>query len=259
MKRLFLLIIRTVFAILSIIFFGSFVVPMMGGIINIGNIAGTALCVWVFCVSVVPVHHFLRSVFCKRIFTRFIYRAVNFCFIVFAIYGTVITGLMVYCACQTPAENATAVVLGAQVKSYGPSVMLQGRIDAGEEYLNSMPDADAVLSGGQGSDEPMSEAEAIYIVLEDAGIDSRRLYKEDKSTNTTENLKYSMEVIKENNLNSDIAVVTDGFHQLRVRIIAHQLGIKESVGAVNSDTSLKYLPTFTVREWFALPYQVIFR
>lgn len=57
----------------------------------------------------------------------------------------------------------------------------------------------------------------------------------------------------------NIAIVTDGFHQLRVRIIARQLGIKENVGAVNSDTSLLYLPTFTVREWFALPYQVLFR
>ena len=68
-----------------------------------------------------------------------------------------------------------------------------------------------------------------------------------------------MEIIEENGLNSDIAVVTDGFHQLRVRIIAAQLGIEGDVGAVNSDTSLMYLPTFAVREWFALPYQILFR
>lgn len=259
MKKILLLIIRTVFAILSIIFFALFVVPMGSNIINPGNIAGAVLCVWIFCVSCAPLHRAIRELFCKRKFTKFIYRAVNFCFIAFAVYGAIVTGAMAVCANIAPAQNSTAVVLGAQVKPWGPSVMLMGRINAADGYLEQNPDAAAVLTGGQGSDEPMSEAQSMYETLVSKGIDGNRLYKEDKAVNTTENIKFSMEIIEQEQLSGDIAIVTDNFHQLRARIIAAQQGVKGNVGAVNSDTRFLYLPTFTVREWFALPYQILFR
>ncbi len=259
MKEKLILVIRTLFTVFSVIMSAFFVVPMLGGIRNIGNVSGALLCLWIFCVSVKPLHCKIKSLFMKKRFTKYIYRAVNFCFIAFSIYGTLVTGAMVVCAMNAPAENATAVVLGAQVKKSGPSAMLWGRINAAEGYLSENSKTSAVLSGGQGDDEPISEAQSMYDKLTGYGISKDRLYIEDKSTNTTENLKYSMEIIKENGLNEDIAVVTDGFHQLRVKIIASQLGIESDVGAVNSDTSLIYLPTFAVREWFALPYQILFR
>ena len=99
----------------------------------------------------------------------------------------------------------------------------------------------------------------MYNVLTESKIDSSRLYMEDKSTNTTENIRNSMKIIEGNNLNTDITIVTDGFHQLRARIICSQLGIKGNVGAVSSDTRLLYVPTYAVREWFALPFQLLFR
>ena len=259
MKKVLLLIIRTVGVIASTSFSFFFIGSIIAGIINIGSVAGLALCIWVFCVSVAPLHRKIRSVFSKRKFTKFIYRAVNVCFIAFSIYGTIVTSLMIYCACKPPAENATAVVLGAQVRPWGPSAVLYGRISGAERYLEKNPDASAVLSGGQGDDEPMSEAKCMYDYLTDWGIDSERLYLEDKSTNTTENIKFSMQVIEENNLNSEIAIATDSYHQLRAQIIARQQGIEGNVGAINSDTSFIYIPTFAVREWFALPYQVLFR
>lgn len=259
MKKILSNIIRTIVALLSIILFALFVGPMAGNIINIGNITGAVLCVWLFCAVVKPIHLFFMRLFYKHIITRVLYTIVNVCCVLFLIYGTVVTGAMVYCACQAPTQDATAVVLGAQVKKSGPSTMLRDRINAAYKYLDENPDAYAVLSGGQGSDEPMSEAQAMFNSLKDMNIDPKRLFKEDQATNTTENIEYSMKIIKDYGLNRDMAVVTDGFHQLRVRIIANQLGIKENVGAINSDTSLLYLPTFTVREWFALPYQVLFR
>ncbi len=259
MKKILLLIVRTLFAILSVIFFALFVIPMFGNIINPGNVAGAALCVWVFCICVAPLHRAIKELFCKRKITKFIYYAVNFCFIAFSIYGAVVTGAMAVCAAQAPAENATAVVLGAQVKPWGPSVMLMDRIEAAAAYLEQNPNAAAVLTGGQGSDEPMSEAQSMYETLVRMGIDKNRLYKEDEAVNTTENIKFSMEIIEREDLNGNIAITTDGFHQLRARIIAAQQGVKGSVGAINSDTNFLYLPTFTVREWFALPYQLLFR
>lgn len=259
MKKVLLLIVRSVFLIFSVVFFALFVIPMTSNIINIGNLAGAALCVWVFCVCCAPLHRKIREIFRKRKITKFIYISINTLFIAFSIYGAVVTSAMVMCASQAPAQNATAVVLGAQVKSYGPSVILMGRINAAKDYLDDNPQAAAVLTGGQGDDEPISEAQCMYDVLAEKGIEPDRLYKEDKAVNTTENIDFSMDIIKNENLTEDIAIVTDGFHQLRARIIAAQQGIKGDVGAVNSDTSFLYLPTFAVREWFALPYQVLFR
>lgn len=257
--KIVLTAVRSVFAVIAIVFIIYFLVSLIAGLDKLACVAGILLSAWVMCVSIKPIYNFIKELCLKTGFTHVLFVIVNVCFIAFAVYGALVTGAMVICASQAPAENSTAVVLGAQVKPWGPSTILRGRINAAEEYLNENPDACAVLSGGKGDDEPMSEAQSMYETLTKKGIDPDRLYQEDMATNTTENFEYSLEIIKENGLDEDLAVVTDGFHQLRARIICMQLGIKQNVGAVNADTSLKYLPVYIVREWFALPYQVLFR
>lgn len=233
-----MLILRIIGIAAAVVFLGFFVIPMTHGIINPGNIAGTFLCLWLLCVLIPPVHGAIKAFCFKHLFTKIVFRVVNIGFIAFAVYGAIVTSAMVWATCQAPPENSTAIVLGAQVKPWGPSVILRGRIDAAKSYLDDSPNANAVLSGGQGSDEIMSEAQCMYNVLTESKIDSSRLYMEDKSTNTTENIRNSMKIIEDNNLNTDITIVTDGFHQLRARIICSQLGIKGNVGAVSSDTRL---------------------
>lgn len=105
----------------------------------------------------------------------------------------------------------------------------------------------------------MSEAQAMYNCIVEAGISPDRLYIEDKAVNTGENIAFSEEIIKANGLNENKAIVTDGFHQLRAQIITKQQGLSGSVGSVNADTFPVFIPTFAVREWFALPNQVLFR
>ncbi len=259
MKKTILLIIRTIAVILSTVFFPFFFIPMFYGIMNIGNLSAMALCIWLFCTAISPLQRKIMSFFEKRKLTKILYKTVNVCFIVFAVYGAIVTSLMAYSAMKAPPKDATAIVLGAQVKPWGPSAVLYGRISGANGYLSENPNAKAVLSGGQGADEPMSEAQSMYETLTEMGIEPSRLYLEDKSTNTTENISFSMKIIEENNLNSEIAIATDSYHQLRAQIIARQQGVKGNVGAINSDTSFLYIPTFAVREWFALPYQVLFR
>lgn len=252
-------IIRSAVVIFSVICFGFFVAPMFGGMINIGNLTGAVLSVWLFCVGFKPLHRAVKNKMKKHKFSKFLYRFVNLCFVLFTVYGAIATSAIAYCSLQTPAENSTAIVLGAQVKPWGPSIILQGRIDAAERYLSDNPDAKAVLTGGKGDDEPISEAQSMFDTMTAYGIETNRLFMENKATNTEENLKYSMEIVKENNLSGNIAIVTDGFHQLRARIIAYKLGIKENVGAVNADTSVLYIPTYVVREWFAIPNEILLR
>ena len=83
----------------------------------------------------------------------------------------------------------------------------------------------AVLSGGQGPDEDISEAECMKRLLVDAGIEESRLYLEERSTNTRENLSNSFEIIKQNSLSQSILVVTNEYHQCRAMLICRDLGL----------------------------------
>lgn len=251
-------IVRTVICLLAVVSLGFFIAPVTSGIVCIGNIAGAALSIWIFLMSCKPTHNFLKSLFSHLGVTRFIYYTVNGCFIALAVLGIAMSALMIYGMNQKPHINSTAVVLGAQVlRSGNPSTILTGRIEAAEKYLKENPKAKAVLSGGKGNNEPVSEAKCIYDNLIARGISADRLYIEDKSTDTAENLRFSNEIIKREKLSNNLAIITDGFHQERAQIIAKQQGLKGKIGAYNAETSLKYAPTYFVREWFGIPYQMI--
>lgn len=110
------------------------------------------------------------------------------------------------------------VVLGAKVRTGGvPSKPLYWRINAAEEYLRENPETLAVLSGGRGADEPISEAECMYNVLTARGIDKSRLIIEDRSTNTNENIRNSLALMKDG---AKFGVVTNNFHVFRAVKIA---------------------------------------
>ncbi len=113
------------------------------------------------------------------------------------------------------------VILGCQVKPWGPSVLLQDRINKAADYLREHPDVIVVASGGQGPDEHMTEAQAIHDALVEQGIDSSRILQEDQSYNTIQNLRYSMVLLEETgySTDADMVVVSNGFHLTRVRML----------------------------------------
>ena len=99
---------------------------------------------------------------------------------------------------QKPSRDLdTLIVLGAQVNGTKLSNSLKLRLERAKEYLDENPETIAVVSGGKGSGEEISEAEAMYEYLVSQGIDETRLIKEDRSTNTNENLKYSLALLEE--------------------------------------------------------------
>ena len=140
----------------------------------------------------------------------------------------------------------TLIVLGCQVRGEVPSLMLKARIDAAYDYLSENPDATAILSGGQGADERISEAECIYENLAKAGIDKNRLIIEDKSVKTDENIKNSLKIIEDKSLSKDIALATSGFHQKRADMICEKYGL--SAHAVNAATPSYLVPVYYTRE-----------
>ncbi len=120
------------------------------------------------------------------------------------------------------------VVLGARVNKNGvPSKPLYWRIDAAEEYLHSNPDTVAILSGGKGADEPMSEAQCMFDTLVARGIDESRLLMEDKSTSTNENIRYSLALME---AGASFGVVTNNFHVFRAVRIAEEVSGREVSG-----------------------------
>ena len=62
------------------------------------------------------------------------------------------------------------VVLGAQMRQNGPSVVLQYRLDEAIKYLNDNPDTICIVSGGQGYNEPCTEAQGMAEYLEKKGV-----------------------------------------------------------------------------------------
>lgn len=113
------------------------------------------------------------------------------------------------------------VILGCQVKPWGPSILLQDRLDEALDYLDDHPDMRVVVSGGQGPDEHVSEAQAMYDYLVANGIAGERILKEDQSHNTVQNLKNTVQLLHAEgyDVTQDILVVSNGFHLTRVRML----------------------------------------
>lgn len=112
------------------------------------------------------------------------------------------------------------LVLGAKVESWGPSVLLQDRLDKALAYLEDHPDMTVVVSGGQGSNEPMTEASAMRDYLVAHGAAEDHILLEDRSHNTWQNLNYSYALLQQQGVETDsVLVVSNGFHLARVRLL----------------------------------------
>lgn len=155
-----------------------------------------------------------------------------------------------------PDSTRTAVVLGCQVYDSGPSLMLKSRLDAALEYLNVSPRSVCVVSGGKGEGEPVAEAFAMKEYLVSHGIEESRIFTEDRSSSTEENLAFSKRIIEENGLPEETVIITDGFHMLRARLLAR----KENIGALSfpSETPPLLLPVYWYREWAGVTYTRLF-
>lgn len=130
---------------------------------------------------------------------------------------------------EIPSDGADyLVVLGARLYGESPSPTLVLRLQEAGEYLDRNPDTVAILSGGQGKDEWISEAEAMAKYLENKGISRQRLLIENESTNTWENIENSLLLIDsvEGLENVKITIVSSEYHLYRAKLLARRQGVE---------------------------------
>ena len=145
------------------------------------------------------------------------------------------------------------VVLGARVNGTEPSGSLRNRIQVGVEYLRDNPGTIAVLSGGQGSGEEISEARCMYENMLAAGIDPARLILEEQSADTAANLRNSRSLIPES---ASVGLVTNHFHIFRALALARNQGW-EDVHGIPVATTLFSLPHYLMREFVGVVYETV--
>ncbi|MBC5996239.1 YdcF family protein [Romboutsia ilealis] len=140
------------------------------------------------------------------------------------------------------------IVLGAGLDGYSVGKTLKSRLDKAIEYYKLNEDVNIIVSGGQGEDELISEAEAMNRYLIENGVNKEQIIKEDKATTTLENILYSKEILKKLNYeDKKVLIVTNEFHITRAMVIANILGVKNE--GLSSETPLKIRVNYLIREY----------
>ena len=144
------------------------------------------------------------------------------------------------------------IILGSGLIGDKVPPLLAQRLEKGKmmyEKFNNSPKI--VVSGGQGVDEPITEAEAMAQYLRQVGIPQEDIIIEQQSTNTLENLQFSKTILDQKSKeNYYCLVVTNSFHSLRAGIYMRKLGIKGR--SIGSRTALYFLPSAWIRETLGL-------
>lgn len=131
------------------------------------------------------------------------------------------------------------------------SKLLADRLDKAIEVYQKAPVPPVLIpSGGKGSDETISEAEAMAGYLQEKGIPADSIIREDQSTTTFENLANSKAIIDAQGGGRHIALVTSNYHVYRALRYCHRIGLK-CVG-IGSHVAFYYWPSALIREFIAV-------
>ena len=144
------------------------------------------------------------------------------------------------------------IVLGARLYGDIPAPALKERLKAAKDYLLDNEEVDVIVTGGQGADEDIAEAEAMSKYLIDNAIGIERIIIEDKSTSTFENLKFSLDILgeKEDNQELEVLIVTNDYHLFRSKFLAKRLGMLPY--GLPAKTPPSMIPWAYIREYFAV-------
>ena len=157
------------------------------------------------------------------VFAKITTRIFTVCLILCLLVVGITEGIIIHASFGDPKEQVDyMVVLGAKVNADGPSVSLWDRICGAYAYMEEHPEVIAVVSGGQGTDEPITEAECMYRELVELGIDPKRIWIEDEATSTWENMQFTLNLIEEKTGQrpQKLGVLSSEYHLFRASLFA---------------------------------------
>jgi uncharacterized SAM-binding protein YcdF (DUF218 family) len=127
--------------------------------------------------------------------------------------------------CHMPA----IVILGAAVWENGPSPTLRRRTLHGAALFHAGHGNVVIACGGLGRFPP-TEAQAMAHILEDAGVPKSAIWLEDTSTNTVQNIRHSLPILR-NLGETRVVIVSDAYHLPRAWLIAQREGLTATTSA----------------------------
>ncbi|ABJ64865.1 YdcF family protein [Levilactobacillus brevis] len=147
----------------------------------------------------------------------------------------------------------TIVILGAGLR-HGSQIgrTLANRLDAALKlaHRQSTPTT-LIVTGGQGPDEHLTEAEAMTTYLVNHGWPQERIIQESRATSTLTNLLYSQRLWSQlPHQGGRVVIVTNNYHLFRAEHLASQLGLL--LGGYPAPTRRGYLPAAWAREFLAI-------
>ncbi len=147
----------------------------------------------------------------------------------------------------------TVVVLGCQIIGDQPSLSLRKRLDKAAEFLLLHPEANCIVTGGVGKGKQYSEAEIMKRYLTEHGIDANRIYSEEHSTGTRENLRYAMQIAQKHQLSTDVIIVSDNYHQYRAAVYLKR-DFSKTAAHLSSSGPWGIVPCYWLREILGVFY-----
>lgn len=175
-------------------------------------------------------------------------------------------GLVYFCIVEIPIiknartdkepEREYLVVLGAAVYGEEPSLTLVRRLEGALAYLEAYPDSKAIVSGGMGPGETITEAEAMQRWLMQRGIVEDRILLEDRATSTMENLDYSFAIIRQQGQEpaGHVAIVSSAYHLYRAKLMAAKLGVPDAAGVAAPWGYFFVMLNYFIREAFGVTH-----
>ena len=153
---------------------------------------------------------------------------------------------------KPPFDRDCIAILGCAIRSDGTlTPLLRGRADSAlaferEQFKSTGKHACFVPSGGQGSDEIISESEAMKRYLMENGVPEERIWCEDKSVNTFQNMQFSKRVM-DGHGGSRPAFATTNYHVFRGYVLAQKVGMQDAQG-ISAKTKWYFYPNAFLRE-----------
>ena len=127
-------------------------------------------------------------------------------------------------------DDTVIIIYGAKVGGTAddahPGTFLKYRLDYAADIMKGVPDSVCIVCGGKGDNEPCAEATVMRDYLISKGIAADRIFVDDESKNTIENIDNAMKIIKDERFDGkSVACLSTDFHVPRIKYLCSKAGL----------------------------------